>query len=236
MNIARKLLRDAGLGVCNLCGFLIVRIGRSLFDTRCLRCRSTQIHRSVGVVLDDLALPADAAVYELSSRGALHRCLKRRFRRFTCSEYFEDVPPGETRRGIVCQDVQRLLYGNHSFDLVTSTEVFEHVADDLRGFREVHRVLRPGGSFVFTVPIRSSEPTRERARPASDGQLQYLAEPCYHGEHIRGRRAVLAFRDYGPDIVDRLAACGFQASLRMIASADHLIDDQPVLVARKAGG
>ena len=43
------------------------------------------------------------------------------------------------------------MYGDASFDLCTSTEVFEHMPDDLNGFSEIRRVLRPGGRFVFTV-------------------------------------------------------------------------------------
>jgi SAM-dependent methyltransferase len=38
------------------------------------------------------------------------------------------------------------------FDLVCAFDVFEHVADDEKAFREVHRSLRSGGWLLLTVP------------------------------------------------------------------------------------
>jgi len=37
------------------------------------------------------------------------------------------------------------------------------VPDDRRGFSEIRRVLRPGGAFIFTIPLADTERTVERA-------------------------------------------------------------------------
>ena len=200
---------------------------------RCLRCLSTFRHRAIGTVLARLALPRDAAVYELSSRGALCRHLRRTFRHVTVSELFDDVPLGAVRDGVQCQDVQRLTHADRSFDLVTSTEVFEHVPDDGRAFAEVHRVLRPGGALVFTVPLMDQTATLERAR-VEDGRVVHLVTPEYHGDRLRGRGAVLAFRTYGLDILDRLARAGFEPSLERVENPGHGIRGGKVVVGRKA--
>ena len=110
-----------------------------------------------------------------------------------------------------CQDVQGLTFDDATFDLCTSTEVFEHVPDDRKGFSEIRRVLRPGGRFVFTVPLTQAAKTVERARLV-DGKLQHLLEPEYHGDVIRGQGKVLCFRNYGRDILDRLRDSGFSAA------------------------
>lgn len=120
---------------CNLCGFVVATVHPGPFGTRCLFCTSTFIHRAVGVVLRELNLQKDISVYELSSRGALFRYLRRRYINLTFSEYYDDVKPGDFKNGVQCQDVQGLTYRDESFDLVTSTEVFEHVPDDVRGFQ-----------------------------------------------------------------------------------------------------
>lgn len=220
-------------GRCNLCGWPIVRLDSSFSGTRCVRCLSTQIHRAVGLVLESQGHAREIAVYELSSKGALFRYLKRRFPRLYFSEYFDDVAPGGAKRGVPCQDVQDLRLGDGEFDLVTSTEVFEHVPDDIKGFREIHRVLRGGGYFVFTVPLRTNPATVERAVLRPDGGIEHLLEPQYHGDRIRGRGKVLAFRNYGLDLAGRLESVGFIAETRMISSPGNSVFDIPVQVARK---
>ena len=220
------------MATCNLCGFLVLRLHPGPAGRRCLRCLSTVRHRAVGSVLRGLGLGRDARVYELSSRGALCRHLRRTFARVTVSELFDDVAPGQFRDGVQCQDVQRLTYDDGAFDLVTSTEVFEHVPDDRRAFAEVHRVLTPGGALVFTVPLMDAGATLERAR-LENGSVVHLVTPEYHGDRLRGRGRVLAFRTYGPDIAERLTEAGFAARLERIDDPAHAIADGRVVVARK---
>jgi SAM-dependent methyltransferase len=198
---------------------------------RCLRCLSTPLHRAVGVIIQRARLGAEASVYELSSRGALCRYLRRTFPRLTVSELFDDVPPGAYRKGVQCQDVQRLTYASGSFDLVTSTEVFEHVPDDAAAFREVRRVLRDHGWLVFTVPIVPSAPTLERA-VLRGGAVVHLTTPEYHGDRLRGRGKVLAYRTYGHDVTDRLHAAGFDASIVPVDAPAHAIPAINVVVGR----
>ena len=195
---------------------------------RCLRCLSTSLHRSVGIIIERASLTRETAVYELSSRGALCRYLRRTFPRLTVSELFDDVPPGAYKDGVQCQDVQRLTYASGSFDLVTSTEVFEHVPDDAAAFREVRRVLRERGWLVFTVPIDPAAPTLERVA-VRDGAVVHLTTPEYHGDRLRGRGRVLAYRTYGLDITDRLHAAGFEASIVPVNDPAHAIATRVVV-------
>ena len=176
---------------------------------RCLRCQASLVAMALGSVLQErVGALADKRLYELSSRGPFFRFLARNVKDLTCSEYFDDVPPGEFRGQIQCQDVQRLTFRSESFHICTSTEVFEHVPDDLQGFAEICRVLKPGGILLFTVPLHDMDRTRERAR-IENGELVHQLPPEYHGDQIRGRGKVLSFRDYGRDIVERLLAAGF---------------------------
>jgi SAM-dependent methyltransferase len=53
----------------------------------------------------------------------------------------------------VCQaDAERLPFASASFDLVAALDALEHLADDAAGLRELHRVCRPGGMLVASVP------------------------------------------------------------------------------------
>ncbi|MEP6937333.1 MAG: class I SAM-dependent methyltransferase [Chthoniobacterales bacterium] len=49
-------------------------------------------------------------------------------------------------------DIERLPYPDAQFDLVTCTEVIEHLEHYRQTIREIHRVLRPGGVFVVSTP------------------------------------------------------------------------------------
>ena len=191
---------------------VLVRIAPNAIGVRCLRCAASATTLSLMSILQ-WTRPGFAAeaVYEFSARGPLVEFLRRRVANPTCSEFFDDVPRGGRRDGVLCEDVQQLTFADASFDVVTSTEVFEHVADDTRGFREVRRVLRPGGVLIFTVPLADGEATVERAR-LRDGEIEHLLPPEYHGDRIRGRGRVLAFRNYGRDITRRLQSCGFGAA------------------------
>jgi SAM-dependent methyltransferase len=198
-------------GRCPACGpTLVVKLADDAISVRCARCRASAIHMSILQVLQRLYPDLSGlSAYEMSSRGPLFFYLRARTAKFTYSEFFDDAVPGAFRGDIQCQDVQALTYDNASFDLCTSTEVFEHVPDDRKGFSEIRRVLRPGGRFVFTVPLTENAVTVERA-VFEGGTIRHLLEPEYHGDVIRGHGRVLAFRNYGLDIVARLKASGFR--------------------------
>ncbi|WP_187265982.1 class I SAM-dependent methyltransferase [Alkalisalibacterium limincola] len=204
-----RQLRVRG-GTCPFCGpTFLVRLRAEETGVRCLRCAASAVHLSMGWALRPFAgtIPRSDA-YELSSRGPLVEWLRRHSRSLQVSEYFDDVPAGQLRDGVRCEDVQALGLPDASFDLVTHTEVFEHVPDDRRGFAELFRVLRPGGVMVFTVPLTASPGTIERARIAG-GELEHLLPPTYHTDLLRGEGRVLCFRDYGLDVVERVAQAGF---------------------------
>jgi SAM-dependent methyltransferase len=47
---------------------------------------------------------------------------------------------------------ESLPFVSESFDLIVCLWVLEHLREPLATLREVHRVLRPGGHFIFVTP------------------------------------------------------------------------------------
>lgn len=219
---------------CALCRFpLSIRLRNEEMGVRCLRCGASAVTQSLVDVLEqlDIAL-ARISVYELSAQGPLVEYLRRHSGQLTLSEYFPDLNPGEWRGDAQCQDVQSLSHQDGQFDLCTSTEVFEHVERDDAGFREMHRILRPGGWCVFTVPLDTHSATVERTA-LENGVRRNVLPPEYHADRYRGAQ-VFCYRNYGVDILDRLRDSGFahaeirQPRLKLFGFA------RPVVCARKA--
>jgi len=212
--------RDFALATarCPFCGpSIFVRINRDETGVRCLRCAASAVHVAMGWALraQQLDLAAKDAC-EFSARGPLVAYLHRHARSLKVSEYFADLPSGAMRDGVRCEDMQRLSYADASFDLITHTEVLEHVPDDTLALAELHRALRPGGRLLFTVPLFDSDTTLERAY-LCDGVIEHLLAPSYHRDPLRGGEGILAFRDYGRDILARLRDAGFAAPNLYIA-------------------
>jgi len=57
------------------------------------------------------------------------------------------------------EDVREMRFAAGIFDRVVSISVVEHVypeeGGDVNALREIHRVLKPGGEFLFTVPYKT---------------------------------------------------------------------------------
>ena len=89
-----------------------------------------------------------------SGNGSLIRLFQDRFgTRARACDYTDELMklPGQ-KVDIANLNDQPLPYSAGSFDIVTATEVIEHLADFRRVVREIHRVLRPGGICILSTP------------------------------------------------------------------------------------
>jgi SAM-dependent methyltransferase len=227
--------------ICNATTVCVRTDPHPLPGTRCIRCRGTAKHRGLYKVLmeifgNHLGRLSRKQVYEMSTHGALFNALARDsqltgFDLFS-SEYMDDRPSGTVLpTGIRCENVEALSFPNRSFDLITCTEVFEHVENEALGFAEIARVLKPNGVLVFTVPLENA-PTLVRARRKADGSLEHLAPAEYHGDPFRGSAGVFTWRTYGTDITSRMAPLTARVHMADVAGTSMLC---PVVVAHCSG-
>ncbi len=70
----------------------------------------------------------------------------------------EQAPAAEVLRA----PAEDLPFNDHTFDVAVSTLVLCGVDDQPRALRELRRVLRPGGQFLFIEHVRSDDPGRAR--------------------------------------------------------------------------
>lgn len=55
-------------------------------------------------------------------------------------------------KGVLRGDATKLPFDDGAFDVVITSEVLEHIQDDVAAIAEMVRVLKPGGMFAATVP------------------------------------------------------------------------------------
>ena len=61
---------------------------------------------------------------------------------------------------IAIGNIEKLPFKNNSFDIVTSLWVLEHIKNPEEAVREVNRVLKPNGIFIFVTPNFNYLPLR----------------------------------------------------------------------------
>lgn len=197
-------------GVCPVCGQTTEFVSpepwlRDHFI--CTNCGSIPRERALMVVLDQLHPDwAELAIHESSpsNRGASAR-IASDCTGYSTSYYFPGVEPGSAAHGSRCENLEALTYSDETFDLVITQDVLEHVFHPDRVFSEIARVLKPGGSHIFTVPItRYREPSLRRAR-LTDGVVEHLLPAQFHGNPIDDSGALVTI-DWGWDICEHIHA------------------------------
>ncbi|MEP6993690.1 MAG: polysaccharide pyruvyl transferase family protein [Acidobacteriota bacterium] len=110
------------------------------------------------------------------------------------------------------QNLERLTFPDASFDVVVTSDVMEHVRLAEAAHREIRRILRPAGVYLFTVPHFRHCATVTRVEivdPADPSRDRHLMEPEYHGNANAEDGRALAYRAYGIDLDETLRGLGF---------------------------
>ena len=207
---------------CPICGY----VGpfspvRHKPEIWCPSCDSRPRHRLLKLWMDrEMVLPAGAEVLhfaaeewvrsEMTARGATYRTAD-------LNDRFE-----------LQLDITAIDLPDASVDMVMANHVLEHV-DDAKAFAEIHRILKPGGQAVITVPmIEGFDHTYEDpAHVTPEARKRHYGD----ADHLRW---------YGRDVRDRFAAPGFAVSeftaLEPDAATHALHRGEKIFIGRKAQG
>lgn len=80
-------------------------------------------------------------------------CGSQQYRKFVACRHYVGIEWTLDKRPPVVADVTRIPFGDHTFDSALCTEVLEHLPEPGRCLAEIHRVVKPGGTVFFTVPM-----------------------------------------------------------------------------------
>ena len=95
----------------------------------------------------DFGCGAGQRVYDLLDNGYLNAY------GFDIQDYLALRKPADRAHFAIAAD-GRLPFPDASFAFVFSDQVFEHVLDQETAFREIYRVLQPGGCSVHVIPAK----------------------------------------------------------------------------------
>lgn len=180
----------------------------------CSKCKLINRWRSCLHVFEATCKPVrDDRIYLTETLSPVYQYLAGRFPRLYASEYFPDHAFGQMVDTHVMpvrnEDVTNLSFADASLDIILTFDVLEHVPDYRSALREFFRVLVKGGQLVISVPFSFRHETVVLATQDEDGHINYLAEPCYHGDPLSDE-GVLSYYDYGMELLDELSETGFQ--------------------------
>lgn len=238
-------------GICNFCGTkgdFKGSIKHAREEFHCTNCRASlryrdqaaailsAVGRGQSIYLDHLVTQPfmnDVKIWEAAIRGPFIRRF-RRLENYTQSYLFEDLEPGDVRDGVICQNLEALTFEPNSFDLIVSSDVMEHVDRPAKVLSEIARVLKPGGSYVFSIPIQWPMPKVSSTRAKMEnGKLVHLKEPHYHRSGLD--EDSLVYTDFGTDILSMGEMAGLKSFF--FNSHAHVTDIHrfPCVVATKSG-
>jgi len=206
---------------------------------RCVRCGMSNRQRAACQIFEQECAPEpNHRIYLTERRTRLYRHVRKKFRFATGSEFLDDRQWLQRVRslGIRNENLTSLSFPDSSFHAVLSFEVLEHVAAFQVAIAEVFRVLRPGGTFLFSTPFDpASQMTAVRARVEADGSITHVLEPEYHGDPLAGA-GILCFQHFGWDLLECLRDTGFSDVHALFYWSDvlgYLGTDQVMFAGRK---
>ena len=141
---------------CTICG---ATYGMSLNDDICPSCQSRARHRQILDVLNRIGNPFDGRSVLACHANPVE--LQVFLSKAAKVINFDVRPLGYADLQMDIQSMDKV--GDSSFDTFLAIHVLNHVADDTKALKEIHRVLKPRGIALITVPCRENSSTEDCA-------------------------------------------------------------------------
>ena len=181
----RKIFQGSKILTCPLCRFsaaAFVHLSNPIaisWNSACPNCNSRSRHRGLVFLYREF-------LQNSQGKKILHFApepvLAHEIRKYSQHQYFTtDYNMNEV--DYPNEDIQKLTFGDSSFDVILNNHVLEHIPDDRKAMRELARILKPKGIAILTIPGN----WRRK-------QTKIFSHLNYNGH----------YRDYGLDIMNFL--------------------------------
>jgi SAM-dependent methyltransferase len=151
---------------------------------------------------------------------------------YIVSSFRPDLPfDTEIEPGYFNVNLENMGFESASIDIVLTSDVMEHVRGVDNAHREISRILKTGGCYIFTVPYDPSIAGHKILVDTSGAEDVFLVPPQYHGDPLSG--GILAYRVFGKQLFADLQDCKLRADFVCIDDPAALIIKGDVFIAEK---
>lgn len=195
-----------GRGVeCSVCGaqyrrFLPYGYVNSRLNALCPHCLALERHRLLWLYLtrETNLTERHPRLLHIAPEVCIMRRLKEIYK--ACPQEYATADL-ESPLADLHFDIQQIPLADDSFDVVFCNHILEHVADDRKALRELHRILRPGGWGIVLSPVELDYETTYEDDTITDPDERTRIFGQYDHRRI-----------YGADYTERLREAGFKAA------------------------
>jgi SAM-dependent methyltransferase len=205
----------------------------------CTNCNSIPRERALMLTIEK-HLPdwKELKIHESSpgNKGASKK-LQKYNKYYIASQYYPGKEFGVMVDGFRNEDLESQTFDNEIFDLVVTQDVFEHVYDPAKAFKEIARTLKKGGMHILTVPlVNKFKPTISWAKKDENGEPIFYHTPEYHFNPVDTKGSPVTMH-WGYDIVEFIRTnSGLETEIIYIDNLDYGIraEYNEVLISRKS--
>jgi len=176
---------------------------------------------------------AELRILDTDSFGAVSRAL-RGWPGYVHSQFKPDLARGQKLPdGSINVNLMDMPFGAEDFDVIMTSDVMEHVAEDDQAHREIYRCLAPRGTYVFTVPY---DPcllgTRQLTQATGVPDVRFELDRHVHGDP-HSSAGIVAHRIYGQQLLADLSGIGYEVRFECLESPAQGIFGGDLFLARK---
>jgi SAM-dependent methyltransferase len=165
-------------------------------------------------------------IYIAEQITPLYTYLKSKYKNIIGSEYLgSSFKATETdHRGLRHEDATRLSFADREFDIYLSFECFEYIPDYMKAFSESYRILKNGGTMLFTTHFAANDTKNiVRATMSADGTINHILPPEYNGDPVNeSLDGILCFTHFGWEMMEQLKSVGFKDAYAITYWSDSL--------------
>jgi SAM-dependent methyltransferase len=202
VNLTRTVIFRGSNVSCEICGWK----GTTFFDGHCPKCNSLPRTRLIPFSLKHFNLTNnEPKILHIAPNVNEYNYIKMHV---TPSANYDRLNIRHVSHINIVQDLTQTNLDSHQYELAIAWHVLEHIPQDVKAIAEVYRLLKPGGSFLVSVPIYpiGNKTTFE------DSDIPYADFDAVHGHYDHCRSC-------GLDYYKRFETLGFRTQELKV---DHL--------------